>query len=587
MSAEAWLTVGVVAAMVLALARGLAGPDMVLTAGLALLLALGILEPGEAFLGFANPALVTIGALFVVAAGVRETGALDLVGRWVLGRPRALAGAQLRVMLPVSTLSAFLNNTPVVAMFVPLVERWARRHQLPASMLLMPLSYAAILGGTCTLIGTSTNLVVAGMVAERHPNLSLGMFDVAAAGVPVLLAGTLYVLLASPRLLKGRLPAAARFGDQRAYTVALRVERGSPVAGQTIEEAGLRALEGLFLYDIERDGQLLLAPPPTTVLRDGDILRFTGRVETVVDLRRLRLMPATEQVSKLGNRPGRRWVEAVVAAQSPLAGATVKASRFRTRFNAAILAVHRQGERVSTKVGDIALQPGDVLLIEAHPSFVAKHRRDPAFALVSEVEGSVTPRHERARLAAALLVAMVVLNVAGVLPLVTAALLAAGAMLWTRCLTGTDARRSLDLQVLVTVGSALGIGRALDASGAAAAIGEALLVGVAPYGASALLGAVFLATAALAGVAYTTTAAALMYPVAATVAASQGLPPESAAYVVMLAASTAFSTPVGYAANLMVYGPGGYRFGDFLRLGLPLQLLVGAITVTVVRAIWG
>ncbi|MEO0323829.1 MAG: SLC13 family permease, partial [Myxococcota bacterium] len=524
---------------------------------------------------------------FVVAAGVRETGALDLVARWVLGRPRALAGAQLRVMLPVSSLSAFLNNTPVVAMFVPLVERWARRHGLPASMLLMPLSYAAILGGTCTLIGTSTNLVVAGMVADRHPETVLGMFDVAAAGLPVLVLGTLYVVLAAPRVLRGRQPAALSLGDQRAYTVALRVERGSPVAGQTIEEAGLRSLEGLFLYDVEREGQLLPAPPPTTVLKESDILRFAGRVETVVDLRRLRLVPATDQISKLAGRPERRWVEAVVAAQSPLAGVTVREARFRTRFNAAILAVHRQGERVSTKVGDIALEPGDVLLIEAHPSFVNKHARDPAFALVSPVEGSAPPRHDRAPVAALLLLAMVVSNVAGLLPLVTAALLAAGAMLVTRCLTGTVARRSLDLQVLVTVGAALGIGRALDTSGAAAAAGEALLLTVAPYGPAALLGAVFAVTALLAGVAYTSTAAALMYPVAATVAEAQGLSVESAAYVVMIAASTAFSTPVGYAANLMVYGPGGYRFGDFLRLGLPLQILVGVLTVTAVRLLWG
>ena len=587
MSTEGWLTVGTIVAMVLALGRGLGGPDLVLTAGLALLLALGVLTPEDAFLGFANPAVVTIAALFVVAAGVRETGALDLVGRWVLGRPRALAGAQLRVMRPVSSLSAFLNNTPVVAMFVPLVERWARRHGLPASLLLMPLSYAAILGGTCTLIGTSTNLVVAGMVAERHPETLLGMFDVAAAGLPVLVVGTLYVLLASPRVLRGRQPAAVSLGDQRAYTVALRVERGSPVAGQTIEDAGLRSLEGLFLYDVEREGQLLPAPPPTTVLREADILRFAGRVETVVDLRRLRLVPATDQISKLAGRPERRWVEAVISAQSSLAGVTVREARFRTRFNAAILAVHRQGERVSTKVGDIALEPGDVLLIEAHPSFVRKHAQDPAFALVSPVEGSTPPRHERAPVAALLLLAMVVGNVAGILPLVTAALLAAGAMLVTRCLTGTQARRSLDLQVLVTVGAALGIGRALDASGAAAAVGEALLVTVAPYGPAALLGAIFAATAILAGVAYTSTAAALMYPVAATVAGSPGLSVESAAYVVMLAASTAFSTPVGYAANLMVYGPGGYRFGDFFRLGLPLQVLVGLVTVGAAQALWG
>ncbi|HJK92938.1 MAG TPA: SLC13 family permease [Polyangiaceae bacterium LLY-WYZ-15_(1-7)] len=586
MSANGWITVGVVVAMVAAMALSLAGPDMVLAAGLTLLVATGVLGPDEAFQGFANPAVVTIGALFVVAAGVRETGALDYVGRRVLGTPRNVPGAQLRVMLPVGALSAFLNNTPVVAMFVPLLQRWAKQTGLRASLLLMPLSYAAILGGTCTLIGTSTNLVVAGMAQARDPSLDFGVFETSPLGLPALVVGVLWVLFASRRVLRDRTGVDTSSQASRQYLIALRVEKGSPVIGQTIEASGLRRLPGLYLVELERDGQVFPAVPPSARLQEGDVLRFTGVVETAVDLRKLRLLPETDQVDKLEGRPERRWVEAVVAAQSSLVGRSVREGGFRTKYNAAIIAVHRQGEHVEGRVGDIVLAPGDVLLLETHPTFARKHRGDPAFALVSEIEGSAPPRHEKAGLASLILLTMVGVNAAGLVPLVTASLVAAGAMLLCRCLSGAEARGSLDVRVLLTVGSALGVGLAMERSGAAQLIGEAVVALVEPYGRVVFLAGIYAVTALLAGAVYTATSAALMFPVAASAAAEQGLPLMPVALLVMIAASTAFSTPVGYAANLMVYGPGGYRYADFLRLGLPLQALVGTSTVIVLETFY-
>ncbi|NOQ85119.1 MAG: SLC13 family permease [Myxococcales bacterium] len=587
MTGDGWITIAVIVGMVVVMAANLAGPDMVLIAAVTILLLTGIIEPSEAFIGFSNPAVVTIAALFVVAAGVRETGGLDLAARVVLGRPRSLAGGQLRMMFPVSALSAFLNNTPVVAMFVPLITGWARRNHFSVSLMLLPLSYASILGGTCTLIGTSTNLVVAGLAKEWDPTVHFGIFDIAILGIPALTIGMLFIVITSQRLLKDRRGAHQELGKAREYTIAMRVEKGSPVIGDSIEEAGLRSLRGVYLYEIERAGRVLAAVPPTTVLREGDRLHFTGVVDSVVDLRKQRIVPDTDQVDKITARRDRSLVEAVIGAHSSLIGQTIRVSRFRTIYDAAILAVHRQGVRVTeTKVGDIRLQAGDVLLIEAHPDFAQTRQRDPNFVLVAEVEGSAPPRHDRAWLAAVILFLMVLVNATESMSLMVASLSAAGLMLLTRCLTGEQARRSLDWSVLIAIASAFGIAIAIQKSGAAEVLASRLMDVAAPFGNVGLLVALYAITAVLAGLVTTKASAALMFPIAAAAAQAQGIGLLPISYMIMIAASTAFSTPIGFQTNLMVYGPGGYKYTDFLRLGLPLQVLVGISTVTIVSLAW-
>ena len=566
LTGDGWITIAVIVGMVVVMAANLAGPDMVLIAAVTILLLTGIIEPSEAFIGFSNPAVVTIAALFVVAAGVRETGGLDLAARVVLGRPRSLAGGQLRMMFPVAALSAFLNNTPVVAMFVPLVTGWARRNHFSVSLMLLPLSYASILGGTCTLIGTSTNLVVAGLAKEWDPTVHFEIFDIALLGIPALSIGMLFIVITSQRLLKDRRGAMQEFGKAREYTIAMRVEKGSPVIGDSIEEAGLRSLRGVYLYEIERAGRVLAAVPPTTVLREGDRLHFTGVVDSVVDLRKQRIVPDTDQVDKITARRDRSLVEAVIAAHSSLIGQTIRVSRFRTIYDAAILAVHRQGVRVTeTKVGDIRLQAGDVLLIESRPDFAQTRQKDPNFALVAEVEGSAPPRHDRAWLAAVILFLMVLVNVTGSMSLMIASLSAAGLMLLTRCLTGEQARRSLDWSVLIAIASAFGIAIAIQKSGAAEVLASRLMDVAAPFGNVGLLVALYAITAILAGLVTTKASAALMFPIAATAAQAQGIGLLPMSYMIMIAASTAFSKPIVFQTNLMVYGPGGYKYTDFLR----------------------
>lgn len=585
---DAWTAIGVTLGIVVAMAINLAAPDLLMIAGLTVLLLLGIVTPEQAFAGFANEAVLTVAALFVVAAGVRDTGALDFVARRVLGRPRSLPSAQLRLMAPVAGMSAFLNNTPVVAMLVPIVGDWSRRIGIPASRLLIPLSYAAILGGTCSLIGTSTNLVVAGLARERDPDLAIGMFDIAAVGLPTLLVGTVFILVLSRWLLPRREGLTRSLENPREYTVAMRVEKDSEVVGRTIEQAGLRHLPGLYLVEIERDGELLVAVGPDERMYAGDTLVFAGIIESVVDLRKIRgLVPATDQVRKLAQpTPERRMIEAVIAPQSPLVGRSVRETRFRTHYDAAIIAVHRRGERVRSKVGDIVLAAGDTLLLEAHPSFLARHRSDSDFALVSEVEGSAPPKHDKAWIATLVLIAMVALNTAGVLPLVTAALLAAGVMLITRCLTAHAARSALDLGVLVTIAAAFGISAGLETTGAASELAQGMVGLSVALGPVAVLAAIYVVTAVVTLIISNNAAAALMFPIAMAAQEAVGMSPLAGIYVLMMAASASFATPIGYQTNLMVLGPGGYRFSDFFRIGVPLQIVLGVLAVAVASAVW-
>ncbi len=589
-------------------------PDIVLVAGVALLVLKGVLEPREALSGMANEAMITVGILYIVGAGVRQTGGVAWIAQRLFGRPKTAISAIARLMFPTAGLSAFMNNTPLVAMLIPAVNDWAKQHRIAPSKLMIPLSYAAILGGTCTLIGTSTNLVVDGQVkqevsrrlaaakseglgdaqaAERFrqetglPITGLSMFDVTWVGLPSALIGCAFVVLSSRWLLPDRKPAISNLDDPRSYTIEMLVEPDSPLVGKTIEDAGLRHLPGVFLAEVDRDGFVLPAVAPEERLRGNDRLVFVGVVESVVDLQKIRgLVPATDQVFKLTEpRSTRCLVEAVVSNSCPLVGRTVRAGRFRSTYNAAVIAVARNGERINKKIGDIVLSPGDTLLLEAHPSFVDQQRNNRDFFLVSRLEDSQPLRHERAIVAVAILVGMVLLASLTSLGMFKAAMLAAGLMLITRCCSATLARRSVDWEVLLAIAASFAIGAALEKTGAAAQIAGSMIELAAgnPWASLAL---VYLATLIATELITNNAAAALMFPMALATAERLHVNAMPFVVVVMMAASAGFATPIGYQTNLMVYGPGGYRFSDYCKIGIPLDLLVGVITVIIAPLKW-
>ena len=584
---QAWLTIGVILLCFTAMALNRVAPDTALMGGVTVLLLSGILTPAEAFLGLSNEGVITVAVLYVVVTGLKETGAIAWLGQRLLGRPKTLTAAQFRLMAPVAAMSAFLNNTPVVAMFIPAVSDWAKKNNISPSKLMIPLSYAAITGGVCTLIGTSTNLVVNGLITTETDLPSLGMFDLAWIGLPITILTFFYVLFTQKWLLPERLPSSSYFGDVRKYTVEMIVEANSPLDGQTIEQAGLRHLPGLYLIEIDRAGKVLPAVSPQEKIFGQDRLIFAGVIDSVVDLQKIRgLQPATEQVFKLDSkREDRCLIEAVVSHNCPLVGKSIRDAGFRTVYNAVVIAVARDGEQVKMKLGDISLLPGDTLLLEAHPSFTEQQKNSRDFYLVSQLEESTPPRHDKALIAIAVLSLMVITVSFGILPMLHAALLAAGLMILFRCTRGRTARRSVDWQVIIVIAASFGMGSALASTGAATHIASGL-TSLSDGSAWLSLAITFFVTALVTAFATNNTAAVLMFPVALSTAQTLDVNFMPFVITIMVAASASFATPLGYQTNLMVYGPGGYHFSDYLKIGIPLTVFVGILTILLVPIFW-
>jgi di/tricarboxylate transporter len=565
---------------------GQRAPDMVMIGGVVLLLAAGVITPTEALKGMSNEGMITVAALFVVAAAVERTGALAALVDRALGRPRTLAAAQFRTMVGPGCLSAFMNNTPVVALMVPAIRDWARKHRLSVSKLLMPMNCAVVLGGLCTLIGTSTNVVVSGLVEDKR-GTPLEMFDITPLGVILLAVGFVYLPIASRWLLKDRRPAVSRGDDPRQYSLEMLVEPGSPLVGRSIEEAGLRHLDNLFLMEIDRGGHVLAAVEPTERLEAGDRLVFVGVIDSVVELQKIRgLRPATDQVFKLVDpRSERRLVEAVVSNTCPLVGRTIREGRFRSTYGAVVIAVARNGERLQMKIGDIALEPGDTLLLEAGPTFLDRQRSSRHFYLVSEVSAAAAPRHDRAWIACTILAAMVLAAALDLVPMVAAALVAACGVVATRCISSTEARRSIEWESLLLIAASFGLARALEKTGLAAAVAQSTITsaGDQPH---LVLAAIYLVTMLFTELMSNNAAAVLTFPIAWRTAADLGVNPMPFVMAITVAASCGFATPMGYQTNLMIYGPGGYKFRDYVRFGGPLNLLVMALTVVLAPLIW-
>jgi di/tricarboxylate transporter len=587
MGLPGWFTVAVVLSVIGTLALTRIKADLVVVGALVVLLTARVIRPADALIGFTNEGVAANAFLFIVAAGLQHTGAMHVIAGRFLGRPKSVPAAQIRLLGPIAVISAFIHNTPLMTVVLPVVTDWAKQNRIAPSRLMMPLSYAIIFGGVCTLLGTSTNLIISGLVAGQPDMVPLRIFDPLWIGLICLGVGLAYILLFSGRLLPDRGAAIDLREDPRAYTVEMLVKAGGPLVGQTIEEAGLRQLPGLFLVEIDRGGEIVAAVSPTERLQADDRLVFAGVVESVVDLQKIRgLAPATDQVFKLNSPRSRRClIEAVVSDSCPLAGKTIREGRFRTYYNAAIVALARNGERVHGKIGDITLRPGDTLLLEALPWFAQNYRDSRDFYLLSEVQNSTPVRYDRAWMAWVIVAAMVVTSATGWLTTLNAAMLAAALMIVTRCCFAAEARRSLNWEVLVIMAAMLGIGRAVEVTGVARTSAEALLTvaGGRPWIA---LAAVYVLTVAFGEIMSHYAAVVLVFPLAMASAHGLGVSPLPFVFAILVGGSCTFATPTGYPTNLMAAGPGGYHFRDYLRFGGPLNVLIGVVTVLLVPLMW-
>jgi di/tricarboxylate transporter len=569
MSSDAWLVLIVLIATLVLMATDRVSTVVGMGGGLIVLLMVGAIDEQVALSGLSSPAAVTIGALYVVAAAIAATGAMSwLVDTLLFGRRGGLA----RLSTATAGMSSFVPNTPLVALAAPRVVRWARRTGVSSSRLLMPLSFASILGGVVTLLGTSTNLVVSDVLRASGAD-GLGIFEVTPVGLPVAIVGVIVMIGVVPRLLRERTSAGDSMrATARTFQIQMVVEPAGPLVGNTIEQARLRDLDGLFLAAIERDGRVIAARPDI-VLAAADHLHFVGDVARIVDLQEMTGLVSAERSHLLdAEGPGARLFEAVVAGRSDLAGRTLKEAGFRARYGAAVLAVHRSGGELRGKLGAIRLHTGDVLLVLAGPDFNRRWREFGDFSLVASIDEPPPPRRNRAWAAATAFVAMIVLAASGAMSLLVASLVAAVVVVAGGALSLTEARQAVNLDVVLTIALSISLGGAVASSGLADELASQLVRVGEPLGRVGLLVIVIVTTQLLTELLSNSGAAALMVPVAIAAAIEVGGDPRAFAIGVLVGASCSFLTPIGYQTNLMVYGLGGYRFWDFTRVGFPLTV---------------
>lgn len=607
-----WVTLIVFFAMVVALAFETLAAEVTLLCGLLTLVACGIVKLDAALAGFANRGVLTIAALYVVGAGLRATGGLETLSLWLLGRPTSKTPL-MRLLAPVAGLSGFMNNTPLVAFLMPVFIQIAKRLRISPSRLLIPLSYASILGGCCTLVGTSTNLVVAGLIADIEGQPRMHLFELTWVGLPIAVCGLLYLVTIGRRLLPDRADLMEHMETHpREYVVEMVIREGCSLIGHSVRQAGLRDLPGLYLYRIERSGRVISPVGPDERMERADLLYFSGIASTVVDLQKIRGLepvdyhapsavseadatgslasfeglPGTEPVAA-SPRQGRRVLcEVVTSSTSPLLGQSIRDANFRSRYNASVIAVHRSGEKLEQKIGKIVLVIGDTLLIDADEDFPRRWRHSPDFVLVSGIEDSSPVKHERAWIALTVF-AGVMLGMS-FYPGDPVVIAMAGAVLMVLCgcVRAQEGERNIELSVILLVGAALGIGKGLESSGAAAWMAHGLLSVVRGFGPIAVLAAVYLLTMLLSEFLSNNACAAMMGSIAVAVAKEMGIDVRPLMIAVAISASCAFASPIGYQTNLMVLNAGGYRFTDYTRVGLPLNLLCMLIAMTLIPLIW-
>ena len=592
MPLDAWLTLLLLVSMFALMAWDGLPAWVIFVGAIAVAMTLRLAPVAGLLKGFANPGVLTVAALFPVAAGMYSTGAISLLSQRLLGNPTTERSASLRILPSIAIGSAFVNNTPMVAMIIPVVRDLRRQAGLVAPSLLMGVSFASILGGNTTLIGGAVNLIVAGLTTEaiqagELPGMQpLGMFDLSWVGVPAAIAGLLYLIYVAPRLLRGVHVPAGSLAPKLKYLCELEVEPGSTLDGRTIEEAQLASSNGRRLIGVRRDG-VSCAVAPHLVLRGHDCLTFHASAEAAADLWTTIGLACAPGTDLHGPRHRHRLVEAVVSSDAPVVGTRIGDLRSAASpWRAALVGLSRGGGVPEGDPAELRIVPGDCVLLEADERFLADEKSATDLLLARTWDDHRVKRGDRAIVATAITVAMIALATSGLVGVLNAALLAVFAMLLTGCLDAEEAWQSVQWKTVIVLGAALGLESATTASGLSDRIAQ-LCTTVGGSNPSAALAVVFAATVLMTNVISNSATAAFMFPVALTMAKTLGVSFKPFAMIVMIAASCAFVNPAGFQTNLMVQKDGGYGFMDFARVGAPITVIVGVVVVLLAPLVYG
>ena len=555
-------------------------PDFVFLGGMTILMVTGALPVDKVLSGFSSSSVVLVGALFVVIAGLVHTGVMQWIVRYCLGTPKSYNMAIFRLMTPVAALSSFLNNTTVVALFINVVKIWAKKLNVAPSKLLIPLSYASGMGGICTLIGTPPNLLISGFYMDQtHEQLSI--FTPTLAGLFCLTVGIL-ATIAMKKLIPERTSPEEALENSQNYTVELLVPSDAKFIGETLKDAGLFQVEGGHIIEIIRFDKEIISPvSEDEFIFGGDRLVFSGQVDEILKLRNShQLVNAAHHVFSVNEVDSNRKLRmANVRFSSSLVGTRMVDTDFEERNNMVLIAIAREGERINQSPREIVIEKGDTLLLECPP----RSKRESALTPdLQFFESSLIPQEGKKTLTSSLiLLAMIICSSLNIIPLLQASFLAAFAMIILRCCSINQARESIDWGLLMVFAGSISLGSAIEYTGIATKIAEGILSVCGSNPMFALAGICFAATF-LTEFTSNTATAAIFFPITYQIAVTLGVNPLTFCVALMIAVSSSFATPIGSPTHMMVYGPGGYRFVDFMRIGLPMNFIILAADLFIV-----
>ena len=555
-------------------------PDFVFLGGMTILMVTGALPVDKVLSGFSSSSVVLVGALFVVIAGLVHTGVMQWIVRYCLGTPKSYNMAIFRLMTPVAALSSFLNNTTVVALFINVVKIWAKKLNVAPSKLLIPLSYASGMGGICTLIGTPPNLLISGFYMDQtHEQLSI--FTPTLAGLFCLAVGIL-ATIAMKKLIPERTSPEEALENSQNYTVELLVPSDAKFIGETLKDAGLFQVEGGHIIEIIRFDKEIISPASEDeFIFGGDRLVFSGQVDEILKLRNShQLVNAAHHVFSINEVDSNRKLRmANVRFSSSLVGTRMVDTDFEERNNMVLIAIAREGERINQSPREIVIEKGDTLLLECPP----RSKRESALTPdLQFFESSLIPQEGKKTLTSSLiLLAMIICSSLNIIPLLQASFLAAFAMIILRCCSINQARESIDWGLLMVFAGSISLGSAIEYTGIASKIAEGILSVCGSNPMFALAGICFAATF-LTEFTSNTATAAIFFPITYQIAVTLGVNPLTFCVALMIAVSSSFATPIGSPTHMMVYGPGGYRFVDFMRIGLPMNFIILAADLFIV-----
>ncbi|MFY1110655.1 MAG: SLC13 family permease [Methanosarcinaceae archaeon] len=595
MTAEAWITAGILAATFALLLFSRFPAHVIFLGALTAAITFGLAPVEELLKGFSNQGVLTVAVLFMIAEGMYSTGAITMISDRIVGLPKSILGAQFKILPPVAAGSAFFNNTPLVAMMIPVVRDLSRSTGLDSSKIYIPLSYASILGGASTLIGTSSNLIIAGLVleqiAENDPGAPvlerITIFVPTLVGLPVAIAGIVFLFFIGTKLLPRHEIKGKEEIKRRLYRAEFFIAEDSYLAGKTIEKAGFASPTGYSLNSVRRGEEEKHLIEPSFMLRQGDVLTFFTNADGLPALwATIGLTPLNTLFPIQAERHRHRLVEVVISPRSSLVGRSIEdLPETEEPYEAAIVAISRSGEPLDLPLREVRIMAGDSAVLEVEDSFFYHNRNETEFIIVKRLRGYRVKRTDRAIAAIVITGAMVAAAAFGLLTIFNAALLATFAMLATGCMSIRRATKSIEWNTVVVLGCAVGLEAAVTESGLADVLANLIssIGGSDPYVALAV---VFVSCIIMTNVITNAAAAAFMFPIALSIAGDLGTSFMPFAVALMLGTSYSFLNPAGYQTNLMVFEPGGYAAKDYIKVGLPLTILVSLAVILLTPLIY-